>query len=78
LILCEGETLVFVEVKYRKSTKNGPACEAVTKKKQRTIYKCAEYYLYRNRQFANVPCRFDVIEINGNEIHWLKNAFGGL
>lgn len=71
----DGGVLVFVEVKYRLNEKYGYPAEAVTAAKQRRIYYTAEYYRYRYHMEEKIPCRFDVIEVLGNKIRWLKNAF---
>jgi len=68
-----GETLVFFEIKYRKDNSHGEPLEAVDIKKQRTIRRCAQWYIaFKNeKRFM----RFDVISICGEKITWLKNAF---
>jgi len=71
----DGRVLVFVEVKYRLNNRYGYPAEAVTAAKQRKIYYTAEYYRYRYRIEEETPCRFDVIEILGDKIRWIKNAF---
>lgn len=79
-IICkENETIVFVEVKYRKSFKYGDPELAITRSKQRQIRKIAEAYLYEKNIF-NVPCRIDVITIlheSGKEpvLNHFKDAF---
>lgn len=76
IIAKEGEYLVFVEVKYRKNNSKGNPLEAVTVNKQRRICRTAFYYCYKYGYGMDVPCRFDVIAINGTEeIILLKNAF---
>ena len=65
---------VFVEVKYRENEKSGHPFEAVSVSKQRTISKCAFYYLQKN-QLHDVPVRFDVVGILGDEIQVVQNAF---
>lgn len=75
LIIKDGAYLVFVEVKYRSSLKNGDPAEAVTSVKQERIRTAARYYLYQNRYGEDTPCRFDVIRILRGEINWIKNAF---
>lgn len=75
LIASDGEYLVFVEVKYRKDSRNGYPQEAVTLKKQRTVTKVALWYMMKNGWSNTLPSRFDVIAICGNEIFWHKNAF---
>lgn len=70
----DGEYLVFCEVKYRSNEKLGHPEEAVDAKKQRVISKCAAYYLMI-RRLQNIPCRFDVVSIEGENITLIKNAF---
>ncbi len=75
-IICKHkETIVFVEVKYRKSDEFGRAEEFVTKKKAERILKTARKYIAENRWKGYY--RFDVIAINGFKIKHIKNAFGG-
>lgn len=78
IIAKEGETLVFVEVKYRNSTRYGTPSEAVDTKKQYRIMTAAQYYIVKNRISDDTQCRYDVIAILGNKIELIKNAFGGL
>ena len=66
--------LVFVEVKYRKDDSAGSPLDAVTVQKQRTISKCAMYYMKKN-YLNDVPVRFDVVGIVGDEVTLVKNAF---
>lgn len=66
--------LVFVEVKYRHNEESGHPFEAVSVSKQRTISKCAFYYLQKNH-LTDVPVRFDVVGILGNQIKVIENAF---
>lgn len=75
LILRDGAYLVFAEVKYRADARSGHPLEAVTKAKQKNIIRTARYYLYRNGYPEDMPCRFDVIAILGEEITHLKGAF---
>ena len=75
LIAKEKDTLVFVEVKYRKTDRMGLPEEAVTRKKQGTIRKVAESYRSFHWKGTETPCRFDVIAVLGEEITWIKNAF---
>lgn len=74
IIARDGEYLAFCEVKYRKGTVKGHPAEAVGLRKQRVISKCAAYYLV-TRRLADLPCRFDVISVEGKEIDLIKNAF---
>lgn len=74
IVARDGAYWVFVEVKYRKDEKCGDALEAVTASKCRTISKCALSYL-KKRRLWDVPVRFDVVGIVGEEIRLIKNAF---
>lgn len=66
-------TLVFVEVRKRRSANHGGALASVTCVKQRRLVFAARHYLLKLRQ---VPaCRFDVVAIEGNDLLWLKAAF---
>ena len=76
IVARDGEYLVFCEVKYRENDRLGAPLEAVDERKQRTIFRCAMYYLTQ-RRMADVPCRFDVIGIEGSRITHIKNAFTG-
>ena len=78
IIARDRDTIVFVEVKYRKAAGFGIPEEAVNLPKQGKIYKAAMYYIYKCHKSSNVPCRFDVIAVEGEEIRHYKNAFGGL
>jgi len=78
IIAKEKGTLVFVEVKARKSDLFGNPKWAVTPKKQRKISMVALYYLKATKQ-TRVKARFDVISISSAadnpRIEIIKNAF---
>lgn len=75
-IICrDGETIVFVEVKYRKSERFGSAEEFVTEKKIERIIKTARQFISEKRLEGTF--RFDVVAINGFKIKHIKNAFEG-
>ncbi|WP_407217765.1 YraN family protein [Enterobacter hormaechei] len=77
LIMKDGQTIVFVEVRYRQSSRFGGAAASVTLAKQQKLLQTAHLWLARhNGSFDTVDCRFDVVAFNGNAIDWLKNAFG--
>lgn len=73
IILVDKDILVFVEVKQRKSADFGAPREFVTKEKQRKIKNTAQLYMMKNKHSGNV--RFDVVEVLGDEINHIKNAF---
>lgn len=79
LIMSDGNTIVFVEVRYRRDARFGSAAETVSRSKQAKLIYAAQYYLQQQKQ-PNKPCRFDVIAMSASDtaptIHWIKNAFG--
>ncbi len=75
IIAKDGRELVFVEVKYRLNLSKGDPAEAVGKRKQIRLQNGARGYLYRHHLEEDIPCRFDVVAILGEEIRLIKNAF---
>ena len=78
IIAREKKTIVFVEVKSRRSIRYGNPKLAVTPKKQRKISMVALYYL-KSTQQIDAKARFDVVAIISNrdepQIEIVKNAF---
>lgn len=66
-------TVVFVEVRQRRSRAQGGAAASVGPLKQRRIILAARHYL--RRWAAPPPCRFDVVAIEGEAVQWLPAAF---
>ena len=60
LVVQHHDTLVFVEVKGRRTEQFGGAPYAVTPHKQRQLIKLALAYLTQH-ELSDIPCRFDVI-----------------
>lgn len=76
LIMQDGPTIVFIEVRYRQSSHYGGAAASVTRAKQQKLLLTAQLWLARhNGSFDTVDCRFDVVAFTGNAIEWFKNAF---
>jgi putative endonuclease len=80
LIARDGDTLVFVEVKSRRSEAFGGALSSVDRRKRNRLVRLARHYLQR-RGWADRPCRFDLVTIRGEDgtdpsIELLQNAFG--
>jgi putative endonuclease len=74
LIMEDTDTIVFIEVRYRKSELFGGAMASVTPKKQQRVIKAAQHYLNEKKNWhRNV--RFDVIAFSQNSMDWLRNAF---
>ncbi|MBY5992107.1 YraN family protein [Ferrimonas balearica] len=74
LVMLDHPVVVFVEVKFRRSSGFGGALGAVTAEKQRKLRLTAEGYL-QQQGWSQRPCRFDVLALDGNDINWIKNAF---
>ena len=74
IIAMDKDTLVFVEVKARNTAMFGLPREAVTAKKLYKIRRIAELYLQRYSTLDQ-KIRFDVIEILGDKITHIENAF---
>jgi len=91
LILHDGNTLVFAEVRLRNSLNFGGAAASIDLRKQRKLICTAQHYL---ASLANIPpCRFDallmkmsnsagsfpknepLIDFMDSDIEWIKNAF---
>ncbi len=75
LIMLDEDTLVFIEVRYRKNGDFGGALASINQTKQRKIIKTASHYL---TQLTSEPyCRFDAIALNDsdNTPLWVKDAF---
>ena len=75
LIARDGNTLVFVEVKYRKDLTAGEPAEAVDARKQARILRTARYYMTRYHISEDTPCRFDVVAVLGSNVRLIRDAF---
>jgi putative endonuclease len=75
IIAMDGDYLVFIEVKYRKSSSKGSALSAVTFGKMKKISRVADFYMYSHKISGDTPVRFDVVAIEEGHLTHLKNAF---
>lgn len=76
LIMRQRDTLVFVEVRFRRHARFGTAAESVNRLKQARLRVAAEHYLQRNARCRTHACRFDVVALDGETgLQWLQNAF---
>lgn len=78
LVALDGPTLVFIEVKARRSLMAGAPQEAVDWRKQRRLRQAAVAFA-RGRGLVHRPIRFDVVAINAQGRRWrlevIKDAF---
>lgn len=79
LVMRDRDILVFVEVRYRSTRAQVPACETVDPRKQRKLQLTARHFLMWNAALAQLPCRFDVLGISTHagdpQYEWICNAF---
>jgi putative endonuclease len=75
----DGDVLVFVEVRYRRSSGFGGGAASIDAGKQRRLVRAAQSFLATHREYARCACRFDVIDASGDPdapvLEWLKDAF---
>ncbi len=75
LIMRDGKTLVFVEVRLRSNANFGGAAMSINHAKQQKLSRTAELYLQTH---GNTACRFDAVlmqSTNINTVEWIQNAF---
>jgi putative endonuclease len=75
LVAEEGPTLVFVEVRSRRSSAFGGAAETVGPIKRKRLIHAASHYLGHQCRGAERPCRFDLVAIDAGEITHIQDAF---
>lgn len=79
LVARDGETLVFVEVRFRASGSHGGAAASVNRRKQQRLLRAARYFLplLTSRHFGGrePPCRFDVVCRQDGRLEWIRHAF---
>jgi putative endonuclease len=80
LVAVDGRTVVFVEVKTRRTARFGPPTEAVGARKQWRLTRAALFYLKRHG-LLEYPSRFDVVAVTWPQgakrptIEHIQNAF---
>ena len=79
LVMRDDGVVVFVEVRYRATTTFGGGAASVDAGKRRKLVHAAQDFLARNVQYADAPCRFDVVAASGDpsapRLDWLRDAF---
>jgi putative endonuclease len=74
LVMQDGTTTVFVEVRLRSRSDFGGAAASVTPAKQKKLLAAARQYLSTLKTLP--PCRFDVVALTGSAPpEWIRNAF---
>lgn len=75
LVMRDGASIVFVEVRLRSPGAYANAAESIDARKQKRIVATAGFYLAGR---AEAPCRFDCVlleQANNDSIRWIKSAF---
>ena len=78
LVARDGDTLVFVEVRLRRSSAFGGAVESITPQKRARLVAAAQAYLLRLR--GDPPCRFDAVlldRLDPARVDWRQNVIEG-
>jgi putative endonuclease len=84
MVMLDGSALVFVEVRFRKSSVFGSASESVFDIKQRRLIMAAQHFLQSQPRHSHRPCRFDVVIVNAAAdgallddaaVEWIRDAF---
>ncbi len=76
LIGCQGQLLIFFEVKYRTHSEYGSSIEMVAFSKQLKLQKTAEHFLMQYPAYQSFNCRFDLLAIESTPrfvMHWIEN-----
>ena len=78
LVMRDGPTIAFIEVRLRSRTDFGSGAESVDARKQARVLSSAEHYLQRHATLL-ADCRFDVVSIlqsdDSFQLEWIRNAF---
>ncbi|HEY6984808.1 MAG TPA: YraN family protein [Rhodanobacteraceae bacterium] len=78
LVMRERDTVVFVEVRYRRTGQFGDGVDSVSAGKRTRLVRAAGAFLAEHPRLAQAPCRFDVLAIAGDARtppDWRRNAF---
>jgi len=77
LVMRDGASLVFVEVRRRRSSAFGGAAASIGHRKQARLRRAAQCYLLDSfGQRAWPGCRFDAVVFDGRSHEWIRDAFG--
>jgi putative endonuclease len=74
--MLDGDSLVFIEVRYRRNASFAPAALTVDGQKQRRIVRTAALFAAAHRRLSRCVMRFDVVAVErGNRVRWIRDAF---
>ncbi len=72
LVMRDGPTLVFIEVRQRSSARFGNAAASINATKRARLWRSAQAFLLRYT--SPPPCRFDAVCIDGMALTWLRHV----
>src|SRR5690606_6173172 len=75
LVMLDGDTVVFVEVRYRRHTAWGGAIESIDWRKRQRLAIAAQLFLQKETRWANKPSRCDLVTLGPGQSDWIRNAF---
>ncbi|MGH8378619.1 MAG: YraN family protein [Gammaproteobacteria bacterium] len=80
LVMADGDTLVMVEVRYRRARGFGSPAESVDARKQGKLLHAAQHFLQQDARHRRRPLRFDVVAVSEatdgkTNTDWIKDAF---
>ena len=79
LVMRDGSTLVFVEVRYRADDRYGGGAASITASKRRKLVRAASLFLASHPRWSDTSCRFDVVDACGDVdapvLTWIRDAF---
>jgi len=78
LVVRDGQTLVFVEVRYRRNRRYGGAAASITRAKQERLLKTIDWWLpklVRQAFEGQMPlCRIDFATFDDDNLTWHRDA----
>lgn len=79
LIMTDTDVLVFVEVRYRRTSAFGTGADSITSAKRRRLLAAAAFFLAGASRSRQPACRFDVVSVSrgnyGPDLQWIRDAF---
>lgn len=79
LIMTDRETLVIVEVRYRRHPGFVQPARTVTREKIRRVVRTTQHFVQHHRRWRNAPIRFDIVGVSGSlrdaDMNWIRGAF---
>ena len=78
LVMRQHQTIVFVEVRFRKADSLVTGAQSISPAKQTRLVRSASYYLQQNKLSDATPARIDVIAVTqadqAHQFDWIQNA----